>query len=80
MRLPAKEIEVLPAALGLSSYPFAMAIAASAAFKTLLSSPATTLVVGSGTYGFGDFVKVGVPFTAIVLAATMVLVPWLLPF
>ncbi|MEI6159170.1 MAG: SLC13 family permease [Roseococcus sp.] len=67
--------------LGASPYPFAMiiAIAASAAFMTPVSSPVNTLVVGPGNYGFGDFVKVGVPFTLIVMAASLVLVPWLLP-
>lgn len=67
--------------LGVSPYPFAMtiAIAASAAFMTPVSSPTNTLVVGPGNYGFGDFVKVGVPFTLIVMAASLVLVPWLLP-
>lgn len=67
--------------LGVSPYPFAMtiAIAASAAFMTPVSSPTNTLVVGPGNYSFGDFVKIGVPFTLIVMAATLVLVPWLLP-
>lgn len=67
--------------LGVSPYPFAMtiAIAASAAFMTPVSSPTNTLVVGPGNYGFADFVKVGVPFTLIVMAASLVLVPWLLP-
>ena len=52
--------------LGASPYPFAMivALAASAAFMTPISSPVNTLVVGPGNYVFGDFVfKVGVPFT-----------------
>lgn len=67
--------------LGASPYPFAMiiAIAASAAFMTPVSSPVNTLVVGPGNYGFGDFVKIGVPFTLIVMAASLLLVPWLLP-
>jgi len=67
--------------LGASPYPFAMtvALAASAAFMTPISSPVNTLVVGPGNYAFGDFVRVGVPFTLIVLAVTVVLVPWLLP-
>lgn len=67
--------------LGASPYPFAMiiAIAASAAFMTPVSSPVNTLVVGPGNYGFGDFVKVGVPFTLIVMVAALVMVPWLLP-
>jgi di/tricarboxylate transporter len=28
---------------------------------------------------FGDFVKVGVPFTIIVMIVSVLLVPWLLP-
>lgn len=67
--------------IGASPYPFAMiiAIAASAAFMTPVSSPVNTLVVGPGNYSFGDFVKIGVPFTVIVMVAALVLVPWLLP-
>jgi di/tricarboxylate transporter len=46
---------------------------------TPISSPVNTLVVGPGNYGFGDFVKVGVPFTVIVMIVSVVLVPLLLP-
>jgi di/tricarboxylate transporter len=68
--------------VGTSARPFAMtvAIAASAAFMTPVSSPVNTLVWGPGQYRFFDFVKVGVPFTAIVLVVTLLLVPWLFPF
>lgn len=64
-----------------SPYPFAMivALAASTAFMTPVSSPVNTLVVGPGNYTFGDFVRVGVPFSAIVLIVSVVMVPWLLP-
>jgi di/tricarboxylate transporter len=64
-----------------SPYPFAMivALAASSAFMTPISSPVNTLVVGPGNYAFGDFVKVGVPFTIVVLIVSVLLVPWLLP-
>lgn len=67
--------------LGASPYPFAMivALAASAAFMTPISSPVNTLVVGPGNYGFGDFVKVGVPFTLVVMVLCVLLVPLLLP-
>ena len=67
--------------LGASPYPFAMivALAASAAFMTPISSPVNTLVVGPGNYVFADFVKVGVPFTIIVMIVSVLLVPWLLP-
>jgi di/tricarboxylate transporter len=67
--------------LGLSPYPFAMivAVASSAAFMTPVSSPVNTLVVAPGGYGFGDFVKVGAPFTLVCLVVTVLLVPMLLP-
>ena len=64
-----------------SPYPFAMivALAASAAFMTPVSSPVNTLVVAPGNYGFADFVKIGVPFTLVVLLVSVMLVPVLLP-
>jgi di/tricarboxylate transporter len=67
--------------LELSPYPFAMIVAlgASSAFMTPVSSPVNTLVVAPGNYGFSDFVKVGAPFTLVVMAVSLVLVPLLLP-
>lgn len=64
-----------------SPYPFAMivALAASTAFMTPVSSPVNTLVVTPGNYTFGDFVRVGVPFSLIVMIVSVILVPWLLP-
>jgi di/tricarboxylate transporter len=64
-----------------SPYPFAMivALAASTAFMTPVSSPVNTLVVGPGNYKFSDFVKVGVPFSVVVLIVCVFMVPWLLP-
>jgi di/tricarboxylate transporter len=64
-----------------SPYPFAMvvALAASAAFMTPVSSPVNTLVVGPGDYSFMDFVRIGVPLVLLTLVVSVVLVPWLLP-
>jgi di/tricarboxylate transporter len=64
-----------------SPYPFAMivALAASTAFITPVSSPVNTLVVTPGNYSFGDFVKVGAPFALIVMVVCVFLVPLLLP-
>jgi di/tricarboxylate transporter len=84
---PATAVLMAPVALaiakdlGASPYPFAMivALAASAAFMTPISSPVNTLVVGPGQYSFSDFVKVGVPFTVIVAAVSVLLVPIFLP-
>jgi di/tricarboxylate transporter len=71
----------MAAELGASPYPFAMivALAASTAFMTPISSPVNTLVVGPGNYGFGDFVKVGVPFSILVMIVSVLMVPWILP-
>ncbi|QHM71815.1 Sodium-dependent dicarboxylate transporter SdcS [Mixta intestinalis] len=68
--------------MGVSPYPFTMiiAIAASAAFMTPVSSPVNTLVLGPGGYRFGDFVKIGVPFTLVVMVVSVLLVPLLFPF
>jgi di/tricarboxylate transporter len=56
-----------------------VALAASTAFMTPISSPVNTLVVGPGNYSFGDFVRIGVPFSIIVMIVSVLLVPWLLP-
>ena len=66
---------------GASPYPYAMtvALAASAAFMTPVSSPVNTLVVGPGNYRFFDFVRIGVPFAFVALLATVLLVPWVFP-
>lgn len=56
------------------------ALAASAAFITPVSSPVNTLAVGPGNYRRGDFVRIGVPLTAVTLVTCVVLVPWVLPF
>lgn len=68
-------------AMQASPAPFAMivAIAASAAFMTPISSPVNTLVLGPGQYRFADFVRIGVPFTVIVLVTSVILVPILFP-
>ncbi|WP_261640104.1 SLC13 family permease [Erwinia mallotivora] len=68
--------------MGVSPYPFTLiiAVAASAAFMTPVSSPVNTLVLGPGGYRFGDFVKIGVPFTLLIMVASVMLVPVLFPF
>ena len=67
--------------LGVLPYPFAMtvALAASAAFMTPVSSPVNTLVLAPGNYRFIDFVKVGVPMTIIAGVISLVLVPLIFP-
>ena len=68
--------------LGVSPYPFAVAvlIAASAAFMTPISTPVVTLVVDPGRYRFLDFVKVGVPLLALTYLVTFLVAPLVFSF
>ncbi len=68
-------------ALQASPYPFAMtvALAASCAFASPLSTPVNMLVMGPGNYRFKDFIRVGVPFILIVMLVCSWLVPWVMP-
>ena len=79
MNLPGELDEVLPAASRAAQALLCLALAASAAFMTPVSSPVNTLVVGPGNHAFADFIRVGVPFTLVVLAVSVSLVPILLP-
>ena len=73
----------LQAALALDVNPYAMlmaiAIAASSAFATPVSSPVNTLVLSAGGYRFGDFLRFGVPLQVLMLIATLIAVPLLFP-
>jgi len=64
-----------------SPYPFAMtvAVAASAAFATPVSSPVNTLVLAPGGYRFIDFVRVGGPLLLAIMILTLLVTPLLLP-
>jgi len=68
--------------LGVNVMPFAMivAFAASSAFMTPVSSPVNTLVLVPGKYKFSDFLKIGVPFTILVMIICVFLIPLLFPF
>ncbi len=68
-------------ALSVSPRPFCMvvAIAASAAFVTPVSTPVVTLVVEPGGYRFGDFVKVGTPLLILTWLTTLLVVPLVFP-
>ena len=70
------------AVLDVSPYPLVMAvaIAASAAFVTPVSTPVVTLVVAPGNYGFLDFVKVGLPLLMLTWLTTLLVTPIFFPF
>jgi di/tricarboxylate transporter len=70
----------LAQSLDLSPYPFAMivALAASSAFMSPVT-PVNALVVNAGNYSFGDFVRMGLPLTLLVMLASVILVPLFFP-
>ncbi len=68
--------------LGIAPQPYlmAVAIAASTAFATPVATMSTTLVMAPGGYRFGDYVKIGAVFQALVLLLAVVGLPLLFPF
>lgn len=66
----------------LSPSPFVMGIAYAVAssFMTPVSHPANVLVMSPGGYHFSDYVKNGLPSTAIVFVACVALLPVVFPF
>jgi di/tricarboxylate transporter len=68
--------------MGVSPYPFAVAvlIAASAAYSTPVSTPVVTLVVEPGNYSFATFLKLGVPLLLLTYGATLLVTPLVFPF
>lgn len=65
--------------LGLDPRPFAIAIAvgASASFLTPIGYQTNTMVYGPGGYRFGDYVRLGLPLTLLVVVLTAWMVPLL---
>lgn len=68
--------------LGVSFTPFAITVmvGASCSFISPVSYQTNLMVYGPGEYGFGDFVKVGVPLSLLVGAITILLTPIVFPF
>lgn len=69
------------ASQGISPYALlmAVAVAASASFMSPVGHPANVLVMGPGGYRFSDYLKVGVPLTAVVLIVTLLVLPLFWP-
>lgn len=63
--------------LGIDPRPFAIAIAvgASASFLTPIGYQTNTMVYGPGGYRFGDYVRLGLPLTLLVVVLTAWIVP-----
>jgi di/tricarboxylate transporter len=67
--------------LGLDVDPFLMAVAIGAGcdFLTPIGHQCNTLVMGAGGYRFGDYARLGLPLSLIVIAAAPVLITWFWP-
>jgi len=71
----------IASALTLSADPFLMSIAvgASSSFLTPIGHQSNTLVFGPGGYQFGDYWKLGLPLSLIVMAVGIPLILWVWP-
>ncbi len=87
--LPAPAVVVLmapiaitgAAQLGVSPHPFVMGIAiASTSLASPVSQPAHALVMAPAGYRMADYLRLGVPMTVLVLALTILLLPFIFPF
>lgn len=72
----------LAAALGVDDRAFVMAVltGSNCAFMSPISHPANAMVVGPGEYRFRDFLRVGVPLSAVIFVFALVVLPILWPF
>ena len=63
--------------LGVSPYPFliAVAVAAGMSFATPVASPTNALVMTAGGYKFIDFVKIGIPLQVIMFIVMIITIP-----
>jgi len=70
------------ARLDVSVLPFAVVImkAASASFATPLGYQTNLMVLGPGGYRFADYLRLGVPLTALTGALTVLIAPLVWPF
>lgn len=68
--------------MGISPYPFilAVSVAASMAFATPVASPTNALVMTAGGYRFIDFVKIGVPLQIVLFFVMLLAIPFFFPF
>ncbi|MCU9614722.1 SLC13 family permease [Caldibacillus lycopersici] len=67
--------------IGVSPYPFVMAVAAAAGLSfTTPFSPTNALVMTAGNYKFMDFFRAGFPLIFIMFIVMMIVIPFLYPF
>lgn len=71
----------MASSLGVSADGFLMAVAVGAAlpFITPIGHQSNILVMGPGGYAFGDYWKLGLPLTVVLIAAAVPLILWFWP-
>ncbi|MFT7680229.1 MAG: di/tricarboxylate transporter [Planctomycetota bacterium] len=71
----------LARATGYQSQPFLMAVMAgsSLAFLSPVAHQANAMIMGPGNYRYRDYLRVGLPLTAVMLGLAMLLIPWFWP-
>ena len=69
-------------ALGVSPYPFFMALAfgASASFLSPYGYQTNLMVYSAGNYQLADYIKAGLPLLLVYSSVALVLIPWVFPF
>jgi di/tricarboxylate transporter len=68
------------AQLDVSPYPLVMAVAiAATSLASPVSQPAQALVMAPAGYRLGDYLRLGIPMTILVLAITILMTPWIFP-
>jgi di/tricarboxylate transporter len=67
--------------LGLSADPFLMAVAigASCAFLTPIGHQSNALVMAPGGYRFGDYWRMGLPLSLLIVAVSVPAIAWIWP-
>jgi di/tricarboxylate transporter len=69
------------AQLDVSPYPLVMAVAiAATSLASPVSQPAQALVMAPAGYRLGDYLRLGIPMTVLILALTILVTPWVFPF
>jgi di/tricarboxylate transporter len=67
--------------LGVSPYPLVMAVAiAATSLASPVAHPAHALVMAPAGYRIGDYLRLGIPMTLLVLTLTVLVTPLFLPF
>ena len=74
-----REYMILAAFVAIVAVLIAVTFAASASFLTPVGYQTNTMVYGPGGYRFGDYARLGLPLTLLVIAALVVVVPVVWP-